>query len=89
MADRAKKPTLFLWITEKANTKNRTRAGAAWESEYGGYTIKLNPGIVIDARLAETCYLTLKAPMTEEERADWLAGKGVGSKPEDDDVPIS
>lgn len=68
-----KAPDFDLWITDKENTANRTLAGAVWFREVVGKfgtfnqgTLKLNPGVVIDGRVADSCFLTLKPAMTKE-----------------------
>ncbi len=40
-------------------TKATTIAGAGWVTDYGGVTIKLNPGVVLDWRLCADHYIVL------------------------------
>lgn len=41
------RPTHFLVITDKGNSKHRTRAGALFKSDYG-FSLRLNPGVRLD-----------------------------------------
>lgn len=92
---KGRRPALYLWITDREHTSSKTLAGAAWANEFAdgrvSYTLKLNPGITITPHTVATCFITLKPPMTDDERRKWRASRG-GPAPEpegDDDVPIA
>lgn len=40
-------PKYILVIKSKDNAKNYTRAGAAFENQFGGLNLKLSPGVVL------------------------------------------
>lgn len=62
----AGKPNYVLVLADKNNTKNRTRAGAAWESAEGYISIRLSPGIHIDYNDRDDLYISLY-PIKEGE----------------------
>lgn len=71
---------LFL-VTKEPNEHTGKRiynkVGAAWNMWDGeAISVKLNPGVVIDWRMMENFFLTLKEPYRPENR------------PDDDDVPF-
>lgn len=53
-----RKPLWTIVLTDKTNKKRKTQAGALWEGQYG-MSMSLNPGIVIDSKLLETCWINL------------------------------
>ncbi len=58
-------PELTLFIVDKDNKKHKTVAGAAWSNDFGGYALKLNPGIVL--KWDDEVYLNLNPRMTRAE----------------------
>ena len=71
------KPTHNLVIVSKANKHHKTLAGKAWENDFDGFAIKLNPGVVINAELLEDNWLNLNLIRSEEE---WNALKSARNK---------
>lgn len=61
------RPDFTLKVVNRT-TKARTFAGAGWATDYGGVTIKLNPGVVLDWRMCEDHYIVL-VPNEEKKNA--------------------
>ncbi len=61
------KPGYNLILADKSNTKNQTKAGAAWVSPEGYISIQLNPGVSIDYKDCERFYISLY-PLKDDER---------------------
>lgn len=80
------KPAFQLVITDKENTKSKTFAGTVFgPDEFGCYRLVLGPGVVIDHRVREGCYLTLKPPGWRERKG----GEDDGEAPAAGGVPIT
>ena len=62
---RGEYPAFTLVLVNKDNKKDKTIAGAAWHNNYGGLSLKLNPGIVI--KWNDEFFLNLNPRMTKEE----------------------
>lgn len=43
----SKYPKYILFVADKNNSKDKTRAGAAFVNEFGGLNLKLSPGVVL------------------------------------------
>lgn len=85
MGDR---PTHGLVITDKSNTKRKTRAGVLFKNELGGMNLRLNPGVVLRESDQERFYFTFW-PL--EDRRDWRPEDGDDSPPsgpDNDDIPF-
>lgn len=81
-------PKFDLWLTDKEDTKSRTKIGVAFENEWGGLSVRLGPGVLIDARVRERCYFVLN-PWKGKPGADSVSDKKVaGSTPTTDDDPF-
>jgi hypothetical protein len=58
MLDKNGRPTHVVVLTHK-DTKVKSFVGAAWENEWG-FTLVLNPGTVLDWRMHEEYFLSVK-----------------------------
>lgn len=47
MSTSTKYPKYVLFIADKDNPKDKTRAGVAFANEFGGLNLKLHPGVVL------------------------------------------
>jgi hypothetical protein len=84
-------PVYSLWLTDKADTKSRSCIGAVFETNFGQLSIKLGPGVLIDAAVREGCFITLKPWREHPERSvPKSGGKGdaASSSSDDSDVPF-
>ena len=68
-----KRPTHNVMLTHKV-TKARSVAGVGWEQEWG-FGIVLNPGVVLDWRMCDEYFITLRLrdpaePETSKEMAE-------------------
>ena len=71
--DMKERPTHVVVLTHKT-TKTSTVAGVAWSNEWG-YSVVLNPGVVLDWRMHEEYFIAIKR---QKERG---ATNGVEEKP--------
>ncbi len=63
----ARIPSYTLFIANKLDTKDKTKAGVAFPNEFGGLNIKLNPGVVLHWN--DEVYFNLNPYETDAARA--------------------
>ena len=81
------RPTHRLVIKRKDKQGPGTYAGAAWTTEQGWLSIRLNPGIVLSFRDCDEHYMTL-FPIDENYPARGSEGKQEPPDYGDDDIPF-
>lgn len=80
-----------IWVTDRENTKRRTRIGAAFEADFDTNILNLviGPGVVLDQRTIEGCYISLKPWKGDDQAPRHKPPQGEPPKPgDDDDIPV-
>lgn len=93
---RSTMPAFYLYVVDKDNTKAKTRAGAVFQDQFGGYHIRLHPGVSISWN--DEVYLNLvpyedkdayrrrmQARDKEEQKTPAMT-EDDGSRDDDDDI---
>lgn len=80
-------PKYILHITDKKNTKNKTRAGALFENELGFFLV-LNPGVSIDYEMQEKYWLSFKENTPYDQNYRSSESGDTEAPASDGDVPI-
>lgn len=82
------RPKYSLILAEKNNTKNQTKAGAAWVSPEGYISIQLRPGIHISHTDCANLYISLYPIKDGEHSAGSNGGSGIHGASDGDAIPF-
>lgn len=84
-------PVYTIILVDKDNKKRKTYAGVAFAGQFDSLTIVLNPGIVIDGRVAETCWINMVPYRRFDRREAQSTVNTSGGTPagsDSDDIPF-